>query len=528
MLRIAVTGTLHGRFRLNPTPTTTALKAPANPNHVFDPANFVDTADAQNLGSSVNLERAPKWLKPPVGARFGFGSVLAEVTNTGAEDEKKHGKVQIKHVEGGMKALVKSRAGKATLKEGSEETVAEAAKVSKDTYSTLLVLFDSDPKSAQIELVGYDASPAALDEALAAVRAETYEPVVSFTAEATHVPRSSVGEGPEGSLAEYAKKEDDGEASEGADAPGAAPSEVSVFSSDAKQVDTASTATEPSLFGDEPVGAAPGHAAGDFFNTIASDNNALPTRPRAALVPHLSFTGESSAAATVGSRPSSAAGGAPPTPSFPTKSFRINPKKEGATSALVTRALIAGNLDTAVELCIQAGRWADALLLAQGGGLVMGIRVAYFDQPWGRAGGYLRVFKGVIQGTKRPAELFSEGDVFASLVGELGERVWSTGEMAKEEKREVERVCFMEGKKLDKLIRFWEEPREEEQGGQSRGGNYVVRAKAVQIFIEKATVFSAAVGFFDPDLPSATSEDKAYPLASLHSQLLEYTQILSA
>ncbi|CCO35980.1 Protein transport protein SEC31 [Rhizoctonia solani AG-1 IB] len=269
--------------------TTTAPKAPANPNDVFDPANFTDTADAQNLGSSVNLERAPKWLKPPVGARFGFGGVLVEVTNTGAEDEKKHGKVQIKHVvgesevverakelikaeeeEGGMKAFVESRAGKATPKDGSEETAAEAAKDSKDTYSTLLALFDSDPKSALIKLVGYDASPAALDEALAAVRAKTYEPVVSFAAEATHVPHSPVGEEPEGAPTEQAEKEDDDEASEGTDVPGAAPSEVSAFSSDAKQVDTASTATEPSLFGDEPVGAAPGPAAGDFFNTLAS------------------------------------------------------------------------------------------------------------------------------------------------------------------------------------------------------------------------------------------------------------------
>ncbi|GAB1525797.1 protein transport protein S31 [Rhizoctonia solani] len=547
--------------------TTTTPKAPANPNDIFDPANFADTADAQNLGSSVNLERAPKWLKTPVGARFGFGGVLVEVTNTGkcGEDEKKRGKVQIKHVvgesevverakelikaedeEGGMKTFVENRAGKVASKEGSE-TVAEAAKDSKDTYSTLLALFDSDPKSALIKLVGYDASPAALDEALAAVRAKTYEPVVSFAAEATHVPHSPVGEEPEGAPTEHDDKEDDEQASEGTDVPGAAPSEVSAFSSDAKQVDAASTATEPSLFGDEPVGAAPGPAAGDFFNTLASDNDTLPTRPRAALVPHLSYTGESSAAATIGSRASSVAGDAPPTPSFPAKSFRMHPKKEDATSALVTRALITGNLDTAVELCIQAGRWADALLLAQGEGLVMRTRMAYFDQAGDSAGGYLRVFKGVVQGKKGLAELvrgsevgewremlvvlcrWAEGDAFASLVGELGERVWSAAEMAKEEKREAARVCFMAGKKLDKLVRIWEEEaREEEQVGESQGGNYGIRAKAVQGFVEKAVAFSTAVGFVDSDLSSSANEDKTYPLASLYDQFLEYAQILAS
>ncbi|KAF8748424.1 Steroid receptor RNA activator (SRA1) [Rhizoctonia solani] len=500
--------------------TTTTPKAPANPNDIFDPANFADTADAQNLGSSVNLERAPKWLKTPVGARFGFG---------GGEDEKKRGKVQIKHVvgesevverakelikaedeEGGMKTFVENRAGKVASKEGSE-TVAEAAKDSKDTYSTLLALFDSDPKSALIKLVGYDASPAALDEALAAVRAKTYEPVVSFAAEATHVPHSPVGEEPEGAPTEHDDKEDDDRRARARTC----------------QVDAASTATEPSLFGDEPVGAAPGPAAGDFFNTLASDNDTLPTRPRAALVPHLSYTGESSAAATIGSRASSVAGDAPPTPSFPAKSFRMHPKKEDATSP-------SRSMGRRSAPCPRRG-------------LVMRTRMAYFDQAGDSAGGYLRVFKGVVQGKKGLAELvrgsevgewremlvvlcrWAEGDAFASLVGELGERVWSAAEMAKEEKREAARVCFMAGKKLDKLVRIWEEEaREEEQVGESQGGNYGIRAKAVQGFVEKAVAFSTAVGFVDSDLSSSANEDKTYPLASLYDQFLEYAQILAS
>ncbi|CAE6512434.1 unnamed protein product [Rhizoctonia solani] len=550
--------------------TSTAPKTPANPNDVFDPANFADTADAQNLGSSLNLERAPKWLKPPVGARFGFGGVLVEVTNTGEED-KKRGQVHIKQVvgesevverakelikaeesDGGMKAFVEARAGK-------DKEVKDA----KDTYSTLLALFDSDPKSALIKLVGYDASPAALDEALAAVRAKTYEPVVSFAAEATHVPHSPVGEESEG------VQDEEGSEGTGTDVPGAAPSEVSAFSSDAKQVDAASTATEPSLFGDEPVGGAPGPAAGDFFNTLASDNDTLPTRPRAALVPHLSYTGESSAAATIGSRASSVAGDAPPTPSFPAKSFRMHPKKEDSTSSLVTRALITGNLDTAVELCIQAGRWADALLLAQGEGLVMRTRMAYFEQA-GDSGGYLRVFKGVVQGKKGLADLvrgsevgewremlvvlcrWADADSFANLVGELGERVWAA-EMPKEEKREAARVCFMAGKKLDRLVAIWDEEAKEEEGQdgnygplrlprpsvlrlvaiwdeeakeEGQDGNYGVRARAVQSLIEKAVAFASAVGFVDPDLQS--SNEKTYALAPLYDLFLEYAQILAA
>jgi hypothetical protein len=75
----------------------------------------------------------------------------------------------------------------------------------------------------------------------------------------------------------------------------------------------------------------------------------------------------------------------------------------------------------------------------------------------------------------------------------------------------------MAGKKLDKLIRIWEEAREEEHVGESQGGNYGVRTKAVQGFVEKATAFSAAVGFVDSDVSSPTSETRL--ILSPHSTI---------
>ncbi|KAG9096157.1 protein transport protein S31, partial [Ceratobasidium sp. UAMH 11750] len=282
-----------------------------------------------------------------------------------------------------------------------------------------------------------------------------------------------------------------------------------------------------------------------FFNTLASgDHDAGTIRPRAGLVPHLSYTGESSAAATIGSRGSSVAGDIPTTPSIAPKSFRLHPKKEDATSTLVTRALITGNLDTAVELCIQAGRWADALLLAQGDGLVMRTRMAYFERQQ-QEGGYLRVFKGVVQGRKGLTELvrgadvgewrevmvvlcrWAEADAFAQLVGELGERV--LGEEGGADKRDAARVCFVAGRRLDKLVRIWAEEmtEEEELAGQDAGGLYGIRATAVQHFVEKAVAFCAATGFVDPDLSSGPKEGD-YALAPLYERYLEYAEILAA
>ncbi|QRV81661.1 transporter protein Sec31 [Ceratobasidium sp. AG-Ba] len=516
----------------SPVPSTPSSRGPVNPNDVFDPANFTDTTNDQNLGASLSLERAPKWLRVPVGARFGFGGRVVEVRNT-EEGEKKERKVTIRKIVAEESVVKRAKELVDAEKDGSMKSFVEdraKSNTEDQAWSALLALFDPDPKAALVQLVGYDTSPAALDEALAAVRAKTYEPVVSFAAEAVHVPHSPVAEA-EGED----KDEDDSEA--GTDVPGAAPSEVSAFSSDAKPVDSASTATEPSLFGDEPVQAAAGGAVGDFFDTLGTGSHDASTiRPRAGLVPHLSYTGESSAAATIGSRGSSVAGDIPTTPSVIPKSFRLHPKKEDATSALVTRALITRNLDTAVELCIQAGRWADALLLAQGEGLVMKTRMAYFEHQAQAEGGYLRVFKGVVQGRKGLTELvrgadvaewkevlvvlcrWAEDEVFSSLVGELGERVLAEGG---EGKRDAARVCFVAGKRLDKLVKIWEEELKEEQ---EKGELYSVRAEAVQHFVEKAVAFTSATSFAD----SEAKDGEDYILKGLYDRYLEYAEILAS
>ncbi|CUA77148.1 Protein transport protein sec31 [Aspergillus niger CBS 513,88] [Rhizoctonia solani] len=501
-----------------------APKTPANPNNVFDPVNFAGTANVQNLGSSVNLEHSLK---------CGSNPQLV----SGKED-KKHSQVHIKQVAGKSKVVEHAKdLIKAEESDSGMEAFVEAwagkdkeVKDAKDTYLTLLALFDLDPKLALIKLVGYDAPPAALDKALAAVHAKTYEPVVLFATKATYAPHSPVGE--------ESKGVQDKEGSKGTrtNVPGAAPSEDSTFSSDAKQVDAASTTTEPSLFGDKPVGGVPGPAAGNFFNMLASNNDTLPTRPCTALVPHLLYMGKSSAMATISLRTSRVASNAPPTPSFTTKSFHMHPKKE--------------------DLSLSLDHWQP--------------------QHSCDSGRYLCIFKGVVQGKKGLANLvcgskvgewckmlvvlccWANADLFASLVGELGERVWAA-RMPKEGKRETARVCFMVSKKLNRVVAIWEEEAKEEEG---QDGNYgdtqqcvriyllfifaivsgapkaswvgprpgfdssSVHAWAVQLLIEKAIVFALAIGFVNPNLQS--SNKKTYVLALLYELFLEYTQILDA
>lgn len=136
---------------------------------------------------------------------------------------------------------------------------------------------------------------------------------------------------------------------------------------------------------------------------------------------------------------------------------------------------------------------------------------------------------------------WAEAGAFAGLVGELGERVWGAadedkeGGMGKAERRAVVRVCFMAGNRLDKLVQIWaeeiHEEEEEQADGAEGGGDYGVRAKAVQTFVEKAIAFCTASGFLDPDLstPSGTAEkQKEYVVGPLYECYVEYGEILAA
>lgn len=93
--------------------------------------------------------------------------------------------------EGGMRAFVESRAESAKPTEIEEKSPCQDRKgedKDKAGWSALLALFQAEPKAALAKLVGNDTSPAAMDEALAALRAKTYEPVVLFAPEAVHLP----------------------------------------------------------------------------------------------------------------------------------------------------------------------------------------------------------------------------------------------------------------------------------------------------------------------------------------------------
>ncbi|PLW33232.1 hypothetical protein PCASD_09524 [Puccinia coronata f. sp. avenae] len=159
----------------------------------------------------------------------------------------------------------------------------------------------------------------------------------------------------------------------------AAPSEASVsaISDGTKLAEAESEITEPSLFGDDNANAAGQTAASvDFYNSMRSHRP-----PGSAGLPDHVFSRvsapASSVGATIGSQTSSVASEV-----TRNNTFQIYPSEESKGDRLITRALVVGDFESAVALCISSERWADPLLLGVRGGpeLLQKAQKAYFGK----------------------------------------------------------------------------------------------------------------------------------------------------
>ncbi|KAJ6507121.1 hypothetical protein C8R47DRAFT_1238783 [Mycena vitilis] len=191
-----------------------------------------------------------------------------------------------------------------------------------------------------------------------------------------------------------------------------------------------STTTAPSLFGDEN---AAGGDAGDGADASL----------------------DSSVAATVGSRPSSAA--ASDTPTKGAGAFNIYPASASPTDRLITQALMLGDFEYAVSLCLASSRFADAICS----------RSAAAGAPAphaGRQGGSGRVLQAVVNAdlsdVVRNAD---EKGEFEGLVEELGARRLERRVAQEDDQdegkmwRKNATLAYLAAGKLERLVGIWNE-----------------------------------------------------------------------
>lgn len=544
-----------------------------------------DLFDVTNLNTqsypAVSLQQAPKWLKRPVSATFGFGGKLVIVKQPKQKAPAQGSGVQppvlsnvfiqsvaseqdlVKRVQ----SLEKAKEDKdlATL---CENKIKEAASSTKDAdgkpavgWQLLSALFKADSKEEMVSLLGFSKEEVKqkVEEAIqsyksrASLHKSSSEIGLNETSEAGGDDSSSVAREP---LVTFADTPTDGlsASSEGEAAAATARSETSFsnLSESTKQAPE-SEVTEPSLFGDD---VAPpqtqqqnNQATLDFYSQIRSG------RP-AALPDYLqgeTNRADSSVAATIGSRPSSAASGISVKPN----QFKIYPSEESDGDRLITRALVLGDFTSAVSLCLSLDRYADALLLAVRGGpeLLAKTQKAYFERQT-IALPYLRLFQSIVANDLsdivQNAELpewqeifvvlctFARADEFASLVEQLGQRLEyqytlsnrSTTPNMDYRKNAV--LCYMAAGKLEKVVSIWVQEMKEDESS-SELPKPSAHAQALQTFIEKVTIFQSAVNYSDTDLAQPTnsaeiaqSHARSYKLATLYDLYREYAEVLAA
>lgn len=205
----------------------------------------------------------------------------------------------------------------------------------------------------------------------------------------------------------------------------------------------------------------------------------------------------------------------------------------------ITRALILGKFEKAVEICLKEQRWSDAFLIANCGSkeLVEKVQTAYLQDKRGSPS-YLRLISSVVaknlwdiaynadladwKETLVTLCTYAEPAEFPDLCEALGDRIFESGN------RKDASFCYLIGSKLEKVVGIWvDELEETEQAAlkeETGDSTFSVHAKSLQHFIEKVSIFRHVTKFND----SEKNLTEGWKLAALYDKYLEYADIAAA
>ncbi|KIJ63089.1 hypothetical protein HYDPIDRAFT_182419 [Hydnomerulius pinastri MD-312] len=572
------------------TPSASSALATPKPSgaDLFDAPLPSLPSDQAGQGLSLSLKQPPRWLRRPASASFGFGGKLVSVSNLpSAQGKTQSSVVHLRGVSGEEEVVERVRKLRLAVEEASLEAFAEgsvgagadgqgqARGGAEETWKALLSLFRANSRDELVMLLGYSKEEvkARVEEAVAKLKEAQAQQVGQGAPAFTYTTDEEADEPRvHEPVVSFAEPEPEPEVEQEGEAADTEKTGSEMSTSDAAPgADGESTTTAPSLFGDDAALGTPQLDAGtgaDFFSTMAAVQDSDINDAQTIVVPHTNYGVDSSVAATIGSGPSSIAS-ASESLSMKSNTFRIYPAEESETDRLVTRALVLGDFSSAVELCLSAERYADALLLAIKGGdeLLQRTQKAYFERRTTEYP-YLRLFQSIV--TNDLADVVQNADLtewaevfvvlctfastedFGGLAEQLGARLeFQAGVLRVEgeegaenvggaaEFRKTATLTYLAAGRLERLINIWiEELAEEEarrinaQDTPEATSRYAAHAHALQTFIEKVTVFRGAIKYVDADLSMpATDVDgaaKSYKLAALYDRYFEYAEMLAA
>lgn len=224
--------------------------------------------------------------------------------------------------------------------------------------------------------------------------------------------------------------------------------------------------------------------------------------------------------------------------------FQIYTGSESEADKKITRALILGQFEKALDISLQEDRIADSFMIAICGGeaCIKKAQEAYLAKQ-GDGPNYLRLLASVVGknlwDTIHNADLsnwkevmatlctFADEKEFPDLCEALGDRIEEQGDDLAAVGRKDASFCYLAGSKLEKVVAIWiQELKEHEETG-ARDGDassaFSLHARGLQDLIEKVTIFRKVVNFQDSEL----SKPDDWKLEDLYSKYLEYADIVA-
>ncbi|KAJ3406976.1 protein transport protein S31 [Chytriomyces hyalinus] len=259
-------------------------------------------------------------------------------------------------------------------------------------------------------------------------------------------------------------------------------------------------------------------------------------------------------------------------PATPFKLYSNAPGENADTDALVMKALVLGNFETAVRICLGANRYSDALMFAVCGGqeLLSFAQQQYFKHVK-KEKSYMRVLHNIVEGDLHDlveyAQIdgpgsdadwkdllalictYAKAEDLSTLFSLLGRRLEAialaptTSSSLKtmdwkgrEEKKFAAVLCYLVAGDLPQVLHLWalRESEEEKLLKTVKNAKALLtsqksgHALALQSLIEKVHVFRRAIDFVDTDLSSERDPSAQYSLEALYQRYVEYAQVAAS
>lgn len=227
--------------------------------------------------------------------------------------------------------------------------------------------------------------------------------------------------------------------------------------------------------------------------------------------------------------------------------FQIYTGQESEPDRRITRALMLGQFDKALDVCLQEDRLSDAFMIAICGGqtCIEKAQKAYFTRK-AQGPNYLRLLASVVGKNLWDivynADLASWKEVMATLctfadAKEFPDLCEALGDRLEEQTKELEvdggmrknaSFCYLAGSKLEKVVAIWiQELQEHESSGPQEPNSdstFSVHVRSLQKLIEKVTVFREVAHFQDTDRLNASG----WKLGALYDKYTEYAEVVAA